>query len=390
MFKIIFWASVILLIYTYFGYLGLSILLGCIFKKKLPKAEIYPSVSIIVACYNEENVIKAKLDNLLSLEYPKDKLQILIASESTDKTNSIIAEYKNRGIELHSYAKRQGKTVILYKTIEFAKGEILLFTDANVMLKAESLKKIAANFCTQSVGAVSGRLIVNNPKASNISWGESVYKKYETALRKANSRLGKVLNPDGAIFAIRKNLYRPISPKRGDDFELVIRTLIAGYDSVFEQDAISFEKASLTAKAEIGRKIRMVSWFLRSSFILLKEMVLKPRPYLIFQLISHKLLRWFSPYLLIALFVTTLILCNSGWIYHLSMILEFTTLIMGILGFFLQDSKNQERWPTLAFKLTSLPKAAYYFLVFNYAFLIGTIKGLLPEKSSAFWDKTRD
>jgi len=257
----IFWISCFLVFYTYFGYLALSILLGSLFKIKRIKQEYYPRISLIIPCYNEEKVIRDKLNNILELDYPKDKLQVLIASESSDATNNIVNEYANNNIQLYAYDQRQGKTVILYNTIKHAKGEIIIFSDANVLLKNDCIKAIASNFYDKNVGAVTGLLTISNASASSISWGESIYKKYETMLRESNGKSGRVLNPDGAIFAIRKELYSPINPERGDDFELVIRVLLMNKYSVMEQKAISYENASTTPEAEINRKI---GWFLVS------------------------------------------------------------------------------------------------------------------------------
>lgn len=348
----------------------------------MKKNEIFPPVSIIIPCHNEEKVIRKKLENLLSLKYPSDKIQIIVASESTDKTNEIVKEYKDRGVLLYQSDSRIGKTAIIYNALPQANGEILIFSDANVMLEKDAVRKIISNFYEERVGAVSGLLAVNNPHQSNISWGETIYKKYETLLRKSNSRLGKVLNSDGALFAIRKNLYAPLNPKRGDDFELVIRVLIKGYCSVFEPEAISYEDASITTQAEIGRKIRMTSWFIRSALVLLKEMLLKLRFDLAFQIISHKLIRWITPYFFIALLLSNIALWQQGLGYQLFLIIQILAYSMGILGWYISDIKKK--------KPPFLLKGMHYFLMFNYAFFIGIIKGIFSgNDTSAAWEKVR-
>ncbi len=378
---IIFWISFFAIAYTYFGYILLCILLGKLLGKDPVKKEFYPGVSIIVACYNEENVIRAKIDNLLALDYPKDKLQIMIASESTDRTDSIIGEYAGQGIELYKYSGRNGKPKIIYKTVPQAKGEILIFTDANIMVKNDAVKIITRLFSDPQVGAATGLLTITNPTGSSISRGESIYKKYESALRRSNSRLGRVLNSDGALFALRKELYRPISPDRGDDFELVIRVLINNYKSVFEPQAIVYEDASTTAKAEISRKIRMVSWFTKSTFLLIKEMCLRLRFDLVLQIISHKLMRWFTPYFFISLLISNAFLTGNSNTYRLFLILQTCVYVFGIIGVYQIGIKKKKPHFFIG--------AAYYFLTYNYAFLIGTIKGIFPAKTSSSWEKTR-
>jgi len=380
--KIIFWLVFFIIFYTYIGYTGICMALAKIFGGKVKKTDFYPEISIIIPCYNEEKIICQKLENTLSLEYPKGKLEIIVASESDDKTNEIVSEFKDEGIKLYAYENRRGKTVLLYNTIPEAKGEIIIFSDANALYKKDAVKKIAGNFYEDRVGAVVGCLMINNPDASAISKGEYIYKKYEMLLRKANSSLGRTLNADGSIFAVRKKLYRPISPERGDDFELVIRVLISGHISLFEPEAISYEEASVTPKAETARKIRMVSWFLKSSIILLKEMFLKLRFDLILQIISHKLLRWFSPYFFIALFILNLLLWKGPFIYSFFLIIQIFLYLIGILGIYISGAKKK--------KAPFMLEMMQYFMMFNYAFAIGTFKGLLSHKtSSPNWEKVR-
>jgi len=357
--KIIFWTSLFIIFYTYIGYIVLCVLLGRLFGKKVKKKDIYPSLSVVVPCYNEENIIRQKLENLVSLDYPKDKLQIIIASESNDKTNEIVSEFKQRGIELYTYEDRHGKTFLLYKTMPKTRGEIVVFSDANAIYQKDALKKISRNFYDERIGAVSGVLTINNPNESAISNGEYIYKLYEGVLRKSNSLLGCVLNADGSIFAIRKKLYAPIDIERGDDFELVVRIVINGYRSLFEPEAISYENASITIKAESNRKIRMVSWFLKSSIILLKEMTLKLKFGLIIQMVSHKFLRWFSPYFFMAILISNFMLWREGITYFSFLIFQIFIYLMGILGIYI--SRVQKK------KIPFILGVIEYFIIFYYA-----------------------
>lgn len=379
--KIIFWASLGTIFYAYCGYIALTLLLAKLFGKEIKKSEIYPRVSIIVPCYNEQLVIRQKLENLASLDYPKEKLQIIIASESNDNTNNIVSEFKDKGIELYEYQSRRGKTTLLYDTVPKSNGEIIVFSDANTIYKKDAIKKLTRNFYEKNIGVVSGLLVFNNPEKSSISKGEQLYKKYETFLRSSDSLLRRVLNPDGSIFAMRKSSYRPIDAERGDDFELAMRAIIDGYDSVFEKEAIAYEDASITSKAESKRKIRMVSWFLKSSFILLKEMFSKRYFILILQLISHKLLRWFSPYFFLLLLISNGMLWDMGFIYRLLFIIQTAFYAMGLGAIYM--SKVLKRKPSFVIGI------AQYFLVFNYAFLVGTIRGLISFGVHAHWEKVR-
>ena len=379
---IIFWLILFIIFYTYLGYIGISILLAKVFGKKPVTMDFFPKISIIIPCYNEEKIIRQKIENTLSLEYPKEKLEIIIASESTDSTNSIVSEFKNSGVKLYAYDERIGKTGLLYRAVPEAIGEIVVFSDANALYKKDAVIKIARNFYDNRVGAVVGRLIINNLEASSISKGEYIYKKYEMLLRESNGLLGRVLNADGSIFAIRKTLYMPISPERGDDFELIIRILISGYKSLFEPEAISYEEASVTSRAEYARKVRMVSWFLKSSMLLLKEMLLKLRLDLMFQIISHKLLRWFSPYFFIAFFITNIMLLKDAPIYSFFLIIQIFFYLGGLIGFYMTGVKKK--------KAPFLLGAIQYFIVFNYAFMIGVLKSFFLRKTlTPNWEKVR-
>jgi cellulose synthase/poly-beta-1,6-N-acetylglucosamine synthase-like glycosyltransferase len=380
--KIIFWVSLITILYVYFGYSALCILISVFFGKKTPKnRSFHPKLAIIVPCYNEEKIIKAKIENILSLNYPKDRLQIMIASESNDSTNSIAAAYKESGVELYIISPRAGKPTILFKTIPYARSEIVVFSDANAMFAPDALLKIAENFSDPTIGAVIGALNISNITQSSISRGEHLYKQYETLIRKANSRLGRVLNADGSIFALRKDLYSPISAERGDDFELILRILLNGHRCIFEPEAVSYEEASITAKAEILRKIRMVSWFLKSSLILAKEMIYKFRIDLLFQLVSHKILRWFMPYFFIALFSANCSLIGRSLFFKLSLLVQLSIYFGGLAGLYITQAQKN--------KPPVLLGALYYFIIYNYAFLIGTLKGILSRQISSSWEKVR-
>ena len=370
----------ILLVHIYVGYLGISILLGKIFRKPLKKEGILPNVSLVIPAFNEEKVIKDKLENSLGLDYPKEKLEIVVVSESDDQTNSIVSQYIEKGIILYTYRTRQGKSKMLYDTVPKTKGEIIVFSDANAIYEKDALKRLVSNFYDRHIGGVLGRLVIANPHDSSISGGESIYKKYEGLLRKYNSYLHSILGADGSMFGIRRELYSPISPTRGDDFELAVRILIKGFGLVFEPEAISYEKASISYHDEIRRKIRMVSWFLKSSFFLLKEMFRPFRGFLIFQLISNKILRWFSPYFVILLFFSNLVLYKTHPFYSIFFSIQILFYTIAVIsGIYL---KKGER------RLHRLLGMAFYFLTFNYAFLLGTLKGLFFRQKS-LWEKVR-
>jgi cellulose synthase/poly-beta-1,6-N-acetylglucosamine synthase-like glycosyltransferase len=378
---IIFYGSLGIILYTYCGYILICVAVSKIFKIKFSQGTVLPSITAIIPCYNEEKIIEEKIKNLLQLDYPKDKLQIIIASESTDRTNQIVSKYQEAGLELYQTKKRFGKSALIFNAFHLAKGEIILFSDANAMLDSLALKKIARNFYDSKVGAVVGLLCINNSSHSHISKAEDLYKKYETILRTSNSALGHVLNSDGAIFAIRRNLYHPITPEKGDDFELIIRILISKHYSVFEPQALAFEAASVTARQETNRKIRMVSWLIKSAASLLKEMLFKWRLDLVYQLISHKFLRWLTPFFLLSLFISNALILNINGFFKIFFILQSGFYLYGLLGLILSQ--------VLKIKIPAILGFGHYFIMYNYAFLIGVLKGMLPLGRYHAWKTDR-
>lgn len=378
--KGLFCFSLIALFYTYFGYLMLSVLLGKIFKKTIDKKDITPSVTLLIPAYNEENVIAGKLENSLKLDYPKDKLEVIVASESNDRTNEIVAGFKERGVILYDFAQRRGKSRMLYDVYPKTKGDIVVFSDANAIYDEQAIKKLVRNFNDKRIGGVLGNLIVTNPEKSSISEGESVFKKYEAVLRKSNTAQLAIVGADGTMLAIRRELYFPISPERGDDFELAVRIRMKGFGMVFEPEAISYEKASTDFLSEIRRKRRIVSWFFKSAFILLPEMISRCRFFLMFQVISNKLFRWFSPYFLIILFVSSLGLSRENVLFAAVLYTQAVFYAAALLsGIFIRKADN---------KLQKILRMPFFFVVFNYAFLIGTLEGMFMSQKP-FWKKVR-
>lgn len=374
----LFWLCLFLICSCYFGYPLVLIILGQFFTKSVKKAEITPSVSLLIPAYNEEKVIAQKIENCLSSDYPKEKLEIVVASESTDKTNEIVKKYKDKGIKLFAYPKREGKSFLIYKTVPQCRGEILVFTDANAIFKNDVLKKLVRNFAEPKIGCVCGELKYVNPKETAIGESEGFYWKYEIFLKKQESKIQSVLGANGSIYALRKNLYSPLSKYRGDDFELPIRVKQQGYGVVFENVVFSFEEGSQRASQEFQRKIRIVSQFLKSALILLKKSFFPFQPILIFQLLFHKILRWLAPLFLILIFLSNIFLLEEPF-YQLTM--SYQIIFYGTAIFGWQYEKKGK-------KLNRVINLIYYFSMVNLAALIGLFKGI-AGKQRPYWQKVR-
>ncbi|MBA7687063.1 hypothetical protein ES703_95523 [subsurface metagenome] len=251
--EIFFFILLGIIIYAFVGYLFLLIILSTIIPRKVSKNErddIY--VSIIIAAYNEENVISAKITNMLQLDYPAEKIEIIVASDgSTDRTDEIVRSFADRGVFLYRIEGRKGKTEAQNQAVRIAKGDIIIFSDANALYRSDAIRKIVQNFNDECVGGVCGNL--NYSKSdSHKENGESVYWKYENYLKQKESSLSSVLGANGSIYAIRKNLYVPLPPYLISDFVEPLKIVEQCYRVVYEKDAISREDISSVSSFLLG------------------------------------------------------------------------------------------------------------------------------------------
>jgi poly-beta-1,6-N-acetyl-D-glucosamine synthase len=375
--EIFFWFFIFLILYCYFGYPFVLFILGIFFRKKPKKEEIFPTVSLLIPVYNEEKVIQKKIENSLGLDYPKDKLEIIVASESNDKTNEIVKNYEKNGVKLFAYEGREGKQYTIYRTIPHCKGEIIVLTDANGIFEKDALRKLVRNFADKRIGCVSGLLKYVNVLNDSFGENEGIYWKYETFVKKLESNLFSLLGANGSIYAFRRELYKPISPYRGDDFDLPIRIALQGYGVILEPEAISEEEVYLTSIANFKRKVVIAGWHFVGALILLKESIIKFKPLLFFELISHKILRWLVGYFLIFIFLSNLFLLKNP-LYFILFTLQIVFYLLTILGYLLEKKQ----------KVNKLINLIYYFCVVNLASLIGVSKAIFGLQNPT-WEKVR-
>ncbi|HEU0004745.1 MAG TPA: glycosyltransferase family 2 protein, partial [Terriglobia bacterium] len=239
------WLSLAALIYVYAGFPFLVIVLGKWRQRHVRKGPITPRVSLIIAAYNEEDEIAQRLDNALALDYPQESLEIIVASDgSNDATESIVASYANRGVRLLSLPRR-GKILAINDAVVQAKGTILVFSDANSIYDRQALRKLVRNFADPQVGGVGGNTIYAHQALSeSTSQGEHLYWSYDKWLKQMESLTGSIISAHGAIYAIRRLLYRPlVNLAVTDDFAISTRVIEQGYRLVFEQEAVAYEFA---------------------------------------------------------------------------------------------------------------------------------------------------
>jgi len=307
MIPIIFWLSILIIVYTYIGYPVLLYILAKTRKKPEEYLNIQPSVTLLIAAFNEEDFIRRKLDNSLELDYPAEKLQILvIADGSNDRTAEIVQTYKDKHVELCFQPLRQGKLAAIDRAMAFVRGDIVLFSDANNIFEPGTLKALIGPFSDPLVGGVSGaKHIIKNDDA--LGQSEGLYWKYESFIKKQETRLGSCSGVSGEIFAIRRALYEP-APRQiiNDDFYLAMRLLSRGYSIVYTSQARSFERVSFSKTDEIIRRKRINAGRYQALRYFKQIFPLK-YPLLMWQVISHKVFRLLLPFAMILAFITNLI-----------------------------------------------------------------------------------
>ncbi|HHJ34396.1 MAG TPA: glycosyltransferase family 2 protein, partial [Gammaproteobacteria bacterium] len=262
----LFWFNLVLVLYIYLGYPALINLLA-LFKTSASKDDVrgetdgLPSVSILIAAYNEEKDIKATIINKTELDYPGDRLEILVVSdESTDATDAIVkelAEESDISIRLFRQKPRRGKTSGLNMIVPEAKGEIIVFSDANSIYHKDALNRLVANFYDAEVGYVTGKMVYTNPDGSLVGDGCSSYMKYENWMRSKETILGSVVGVDGGIDAMRRGLYEPLRADQLPDFVQPLKVVEKGFRVVYEPEAILKEDALSNAASEYTMRVRV-------------------------------------------------------------------------------------------------------------------------------------
>ncbi len=315
--EVVFWTAAGFLIYTCIGYPVALKIVSLFFSRPVDKKPLMQKASLIICAYNEEKWIQGKLENCLALDYPFE-LEIIVASDgSTDGTDEIVKQYASRGVHLiRPFLDRQGKASVLNAAVLQAKGEILIFSDARQMLDKIAISELVANFSDPKVGAVSGELHLSSTHQTDTSRVVMFYWEYEKAIRKLESQVGSVPGVTGAIYAIRKRLYKPLTAGTLlDDVAVPIHIAMQGYRVVFDSKAVAYDQASTSLPKEWDRKVRTLAGNYQLIFNMPHLMNPMKNP-IFFQFLSHKLFRLFVPYAMISLLLVNCFLTDGiyGWI----------------------------------------------------------------------------
>ena len=314
MLEIVFWGSAAFVLYAYACYPLLLVLLARVRGRAVRRADITPRVSMIITARNEEQRLRSKIENTLALDYPRDLLDIIVASDaSTDATNAIVQAYADRGVRLIVSPERRGKEFAQRLAIEASTAEILVFSDVATQLDPRGLRTMMRNFADPTVGAVSSedRMVGADGTVS----GEGAYVRYEMLLRSLETRLGSVVGLSGSFFAARREICRAWPVDLPSDFTTLLNTLRAGLRGVSDPDSVGYYPDLADKSREYGRKVRTI---VRGMSALLRHLeVLNPLRFGIvsWQLFSHKVCRWLVPFAMLGALVANLLLAVASPFY---------------------------------------------------------------------------
>ncbi|MFC1562511.1 glycosyltransferase family 2 protein [candidate division KSB1 bacterium] len=346
-------------------------------RKRINNDIFTPSVTILMSVYNEEKIIEKKIKNFLELDYPENKLRLIIGSDgSNDKTVEFINKFENERIKLLSFEERRGKSEILNNLIPHSSGDIILFSDANTIYHPEAIKKMMPHFSDSRVGAVCGNLRLNNLDEENVGgWGEKIYWNYENKIKELEGKIKTTIGATGGIYAIRKELFHTIPKNKSIpcDFLIPLRIAGDGYDVVYENEAIAEENTSKNLKGEFIRKVRIgVRCFQMLSYLV---PYLNPfKGFVSFGLWSHKIIRWFTPFLMILIFIINLLLIDQTF-YKFLFLFQILFYLSAFFGFLLNLFKKK-------FFIFSAP---FYFVTINFALLVGFFKYVF-NRQKPIWE----
>lgn len=385
--RVVFWLTGGLIVYAYAGF-PLVLLVRGLFRRRDGEREPdrlspLPAVSMVVVAHDEAATIAAKIRNIYDLDYPPDRLEVIIASDgSTDGTDAIVRRLARPGLRLLTLP-RAGKIPALNAAVAHAKGDVLVFSDANSMWAPEALRALVYRFADPEVGAVGGNQCYLPERRGHMgSRAERLYWGYDRKLKLMQSRAGHMTAATGAIHAVRRHLFRPVPPGVSDDYMTSTRAVAGGYRLVFEPDAIAYETVAPSEKAEFDRKLRIIVRGLRGLW-LTRELFNPLRfGFYSLQLFSHKLLRWSACWLLLVLFASTLALYGEGPPYTWAAHAQIALYSAAALGLALHRTRIADR---RIFKLFGFP---FYFTMANYAALRAWLQ-VLRGRQVDRWDSRR-
>jgi len=376
----VFWTACTLVIYAYVGYPILVSILSRLFGKTPRPPELaprdLPSVSLLISAYNEEAVIARRIETALSTDYPVDRFEIVVASDgSNDGTVEIVRRYASQGVRLLDYKERRGKSEVLNASVAELSGDIVLFSDANTETEPDAVRKLARWFADPEIGAVCGRLILYDACTSrNV---DGLYWKYENHLKRCDARIGGLLGANGAVYALRKSLFRPIPTGTIiDDFVIPLQAKLEfGISIVYECEAIAREETAMDVHAEFRRRSRIGSGGCQCIGLLWP--LLNPlHGWIAFTFFSHKICRWICPLAMVAVALANLVLLDRPF-YQAALATQVLFYFVAGLAAFVPGRSR----PVRILRLTTM------FVAMNAALSVGIWRWLAGQQKGS-WNRT--
>jgi cellulose synthase/poly-beta-1,6-N-acetylglucosamine synthase-like glycosyltransferase len=378
-FEILFWGSLTVLIYVFFGFVAVLWLTALVKQRPVQKKSITPSVSIIVCAFNEEKHIRQKIQNCLELDYPKDRLEIIVVSDgSTDGTDRLLAELNEPLMRVHRIAVQRGKTACQNAAAAMAKHELLFFTDATVMHPPVSLKILVRGLTDPTVGCVTGRPVFNRDDGA-ASRGQGKREKYEMFLRTKLGEAGTLFGAQDCMYVIPRKLYMPVRADLDSGFVGPLQLLDKGYRTIYEPKAIAFiDRRPPTIQDEFARRSRIALRGMRGLLYMKRLMNPFRHGFVAIALLSTRLLRWLSPVFLIVLFGSNLTLLHEPF-YRFTLLLQAGFYLTALAGYWMAGR---------GYHLVLPLYIPLYFCVMAYSAIIGLMRLVAGERGQ-LWQTRR-
>lgn len=377
--EFLFALTILLSLSTYALYPLIVMMIGKFFPFKLLRNQATPAVSILIAAYNEEKDIHKKLENTLALDYPKEKIEIIVGSDgSSDRTAEIVADFSDKGVKLLDFKKNRGKTAVQNDLVAASKQEILVFTDAASFLRKESLRNLVKPFSDKRVGAVAGCMEFINEDRNLTAQSQGLYWKYEMKLREIESKIGRLIGVDGPLYAVRRKNYVALEAHIISDLMTPLLVLKQGKKVVLDKGAVVYEAPTTKSEQELNTRRRIT---LRGLIGLSSDLkILSPFhfPLLSIQIFFHKLLRWGVGTLVLFNLLICVILAADPF-FKLFLFLHMIFYLFAVSGWLLEKAGRS----------IAIFKVPYYFCLVNMAATLGLVD-FLRKKQAISWKPVRN
>ncbi|CAN5159554.1 glycosyltransferase family 2 protein [soil metagenome] len=372
--KILLWTSIVLIVYPYLIYPVIVYFLGLMRPRPVKRAAHLPTMSVLIPAYNEVDCIGATIRNKLEQAYPAEKLQIIVISDgSTDGTDEVVRQFADKGVSLLRREGREGKAAGLNDAVRHATGEIIVFSDANTLFGPNALHRIAENFADPAIGYLTGSLEFLAGEGNLSGAGGNAYMRYESLVRRIETRAGSIIGSNGGVDAIRRSLYVDTPAHLITDFILPLTVMAGGHRVIFDPLVTAFEAPNVEVSSEFRMRVRVALRALQGLAHMRRLLNPLRYPLASFCIISHKALRYLGFVFMLSALASNLVLAQDDGFYRGLLLLQLVAYGLALLGFL--------RLPGFLRKLTVVPS---YLLLSNVAFAIAAFRFLRGD-TMAVW-----